>query len=1140
MTFLKKGKNKSVKKFKFINKNFSKRDYSHVKLLGFPVYNESNWDKEKNLGKRIENSQNFAQIIAKESPYVLYVRDIVRNNILYINEAISTLYGYTVDEFWSLKKQEVFEKFHPEDLPKVHKHLEKFTKINENIFFQTKFELEVRIQNSDGKYIYTHILEKPYIWDNDKNKMQVIGIARDITEKKIAEELILKKDKLQQGVANSLNVLLTIENYERAITLALACLGLAAEVDRVYVYDFNTDIHTPFGSLTQHFFEWKKEGAQYYSDFVSANLVDLKKEFPLWYDELRKGNMVMGHTKDLSPNEKLFFDINAVKSYLIIPILRHGELKGYIGYDVCFAERNWDNSEITTLSTAAAGFGSFFEQHKEQQLKEIAYEELRISESEIRQQAINLIKLQAKLKDIAEFNKNLFESSKNGLGVLNDGKITDINKAALSLFGFEDKNEMLGFYLTTFCPGFQPGELPSNMLFEQYIQATLEKGSVIFEFICLKSQHSTWYAEFHLMKFTHKGMPLIQFSVRDITHEKKVISEIHSKNIALEEREAELKATVEDLSYAKVKLKEALDIAEKQKNEIKALINSLEELTFAVDSNFNFLYANDALKKLFIFDATQQISQFHNVNLVFADEWPTIKNYIARAFKGEVINAEIRYHFRNISQIKYYNMSFCPIRNDSGSIWGVVVIAKDISKLKIVQHEIEEKNLQLEKQRLQLKKYIQELQLAENVAKEQRNQIYSIINSTEDIIIAVDKNFTITYYNNAFVLLLRKYNIALKEGTKLSDIIPKSYWDTIETSCKDVFQGANIVQETKLEIEEKIYYFHQTVNPIRDSQNQVIGIISIAKDITKLKNAQFEIENKNEELKRQKNELAQAFEQLKATQTQLVHAEKMSSLGILTAGIAHEINNPINFVNGGIDALKENLDLMLEVIDDYSAIEKEPTQIPAQLQSIQSKKERIYFTLIREMVPKLVEQIKIGSSRTAEIVKGLRNFSRLEEAKIKIVDIHEGIDSSLLLLNSKLKDKIEVIRNYDATIPLIECYAGQLNQVFMNLLSNAIDAIDASNRKGVISITTANINGGMVQIAFQDNGIGMDKSIIERIFEPFYTTKEIGKGTGLGLSISYGIIKNHNGQINVSSVYNEGSTFTITIPIKLKEHDERS
>jgi PAS domain S-box-containing protein len=647
------------------------------------------------------------------------------------------------------------------------------------------------------------------------------------------------------------------------------------------------------------------------------------------------------------------------------------------------------------------------------------------------------------------------------------------------------------------------------------------------------------------MKFIHKGKSLIQFSVRDITHEKKAMLEIHNKNTALQQQEAELKSTVEDLSYAKAQLKEALAIAEKQKNEIRALINSLEEPTFAVDKNFNFLYANDALKKLFIFDATQQISQFHNVNLVFADEWPTMKKYIARAFEGEIMSAEIRYHFRNLGQIKYYNMSFSPIRNDYGEITGVVVIAKDISKLKVVQHEIEEKNLQLEKQRLQLKRYMQELQLAENIAKEQRNQIYSIINSAEDIIIAVDKNFTITYYNNAFALLLKKFNIVLKEKTKMSDIVSKDYWETIETACKEVLQGANIVQETKLEIGEKVYYFHQTVNPIRDSQNQVIGIISTAKDITKLKNAQFEIENKNEELKRQKNELAQAFEQLKAAQAQLVHAEKMSSLGLLTAGIAHEINNPINFVNGGIEALKENLDLMLEIIDDYDAIEavigKDPAQIQALLQNIRAKKEKVYFDSIREITPKLVEQIKIGSSRTAEIVRGLRSFSRLEEAKIKMVDIHEGIDSSLLLLNSKIKDKIQVIRNYDTTLPLVECYPGQLNQVFMNFLSNAIDAIEAKNtKKGLIIIATSNIEGKMAQIAFQDNGIGIDNAIIERIFEPFYTTKEIGKGTGLGLSISYGIIKNHNGQINVSSVYHEGSTFTITIPIKLEKQDELS
>ncbi|MCS6903957.1 MAG: PAS domain S-box protein [Bacteroidia bacterium] len=1079
-----------------------------------------------------KNNLSFLEIIAKESPYVFYVRDIIQNRIVYVNQAVFTIYGYDIKELYELDAQELLAKFHPEDLPKVHKHFENFKELNQNTFFETTPELEVRIQNKEGNYIWTHIVEKPYVWD--KNNIQVMGIARDISEKKVAEKLLYKKDKLQEAVANSLNILLTIENFERAIRLALACIGIAAEVDRVYVYNLGYFS----SSLDKQFFEWRKEGYDYFSEHPSVNFIDIAKNFPSWFEELKKGNMIMGKVRDLDSQDRTLFQVNSVKSYLIIPILRQGELKGYVGYDDCSEERNWDQTEITTLATLAAGLGSFFDQHHQKMLKEMAYEELRISESEIRQQAINLIKLQAKLKDIAEFNKNLFESSKNGLGVLSQGKVTDINKAALQLFGCTQREEMLGMHLSSFFPKFQPNSQLSTALFENYIQEALSKGNALFEFICLRNKHGTWAAEFHLMKFTYKGMPMIQFSVRDITQEKKTLEEIHTKNIALQQQEAELKSTVADLITAKIKLKDALDLAEKQKSEIHALINSLEDITFAVDANFNFLYANDALKKLFPPDTfSQPVSALRQISLLFEEEWPAIKNCITKAFKGEVLNIEMRHHYKQQGQIKYYQMSFCPIRNDSGNIFGVVVIAKDITKLKLVQHEIEQKNLELEKQRLQLKKTIEELRIAENIAKEQRNQIYSIINSTEDIIIALDKHFTITHYNNAFVNLMQKIGIEIGPTIELKNIVTPRYWKLIEKICNQVLQGKNIIKQTKFAIYGTVYRFHQTVNPIRDSNNNVVGIVSIAKDITKLKQAQLEVQKKNKALRLQKKELKEALERLKSAQAQLVHAEKMSSLGILTAGIAHEINNPINYVNGGIEALKENLDLMLEIIDDYSRISTADQNIQAVLQAIEKKKEAYCFANIREMLPKLVEQIKIGSSRTAEIVRGLRYFSRLDEAAMKIVNIHEGIDSCLLLLNSRIKDKIEVIRNYDPDLPLIECYAGQLNQVFMNILSNAIDAIAG---KGEIIITTQKINSHSIQVDFQDTGCGMPPEIVKRIFEPFFTTKEIGKGTGLGLSISYGIIKNHNGEIIVNSTPGKGSIFTLILPIELKKRNGKS
>lgn len=285
------------------------------------------------------------------------------------------------------------------------------------------------------------------------------------------------------------------------------------------------------------------------------------------------------------------------------------------------------------------------------------------------------------------------------------------------------------------------------------------------------------------------------------------------------------------------------------------------------------------------------------------------------------------------------------------------------------------------------------------------------------------------------------------------------------------------------------------------------------------------IEEINIELNRQKNELQKTLEDLKQTQSQLVQSEKMASLGQLVAGIAHEINNPVTFISAGVDSLNTNLEEIRQVLDVYHRIT--PANVAEKLKQIGELKDRIeYNEAIRE-INMLIESIKNGTRRTTEIVKGLRIFSRLDEDVLKTADIHEGLDSTLILLHNKYKNRIGIIKNY-GELPDIECYPGQLNQVFMNILSNAIDAI---TDQGTITITTA-ISGKSVQISIRDTGKGIPGNVRNKLFEPFFTTKEVGKGTGLGLSISHGIIEKHRGSIRVSSEIGQGSEFIIVLPVK--------
>ena len=292
-------------------------------------------------------------------------------------------------------------------------------------------------------------------------------------------------------------------------------------------------------------------------------------------------------------------------------------------------------------------------------------------------------------------------------------------------------------------------------------------------------------------------------------------------------------------------------------------------------------------------------------------------------------------------------------------------------------------------------------------------------------------------------------------------------------------------------------------------------------------------------------DLRQAIEDLKTTQAQLIQTEKMSSLGHMVAGIAHEINNPVGFIHGNIIPASEQIQDLLSLVYLYQ-------QNCSQLfPEIEAKIAEIDLDFIAEDLPKLLASMKMGTERIREIVLSLRNFSRLDEAEIKAVDIHEGIENTLLILNHRFKSHIELVKEY-GNLPLIECYPAQLNQVFMNIIANAIDAVEdtkssilsaKSLQKPQITIETTQINSEEVQVRIRDNGLGIPDAIKLKLFDPFFTTKKIGKGTGIGLAISYKIIENHHGKINVVSEYGQGAEFIITLPIvseKLSQYSRKS
>lgn len=297
-----------------------------------------------------------------------------------------------------------------------------------------------------------------------------------------------------------------------------------------------------------------------------------------------------------------------------------------------------------------------------------------------------------------------------------------------------------------------------------------------------------------------------------------------------------------------------------------------------------------------------------------------------------------------------------------------------------------------------------------------------------------------------------------------------------------------------------------------------------------------QVKARTQELSDANASLEQTLIDLKEAEAQLVESEKMSSLGQLTAGIAHEINNPINFVTSNVKPLKRDIEIIRELLGKVETVALSTDSQEEKQKQVAALKEEADLDYLSMEMDHLLKGIGEGASRTAEIVKGLRVFSRLDEDDLKLADLNEGMESTLVIVNNLLNGKITLEKNY-AELPLAECYPGKLNQVFLNLITNAIHAIkerwkdEPGGQLKVATVATPHD----INIHIQDNGTGMTETTKKKLFEPFFTTKDVGVGTGLGLSIVWNTIKKHNGQIQVNSEEGVGTEFVITIPIKYTE-----
>jgi signal transduction histidine kinase len=283
----------------------------------------------------------------------------------------------------------------------------------------------------------------------------------------------------------------------------------------------------------------------------------------------------------------------------------------------------------------------------------------------------------------------------------------------------------------------------------------------------------------------------------------------------------------------------------------------------------------------------------------------------------------------------------------------------------------------------------------------------------------------------------------------------------------------------------------------------------------------------NQELQQRHQQLEAAYQELARAQDQLIHSEKMASLGLLVAGVAHELNNPISYVRSNLDFIEDYIERLAGIIETYAADADRPAA-PSQRRG-DARKQAAGYDATLKTLRDLIASCREGTERVKKIVLDLRVFSRTDDVGLVFADLHEGIESTLNILVRQYQDRVTIHRDY-GYLPPVECYPGQINQVFMNLLQNAAQAIP---RQGDLWIRTE-ADGDRTRIRIKDNGAGIAEEHLQRLFDPFFTTKAVGAGTGLGLSISYGIIKKHGGTIQVASKINEGTEFTIELPVRLR------
>ena len=701
--------------------------------------------------------------------------------------------------------------------------------------------------------------------------------------------------------------------------------------------------------------------------------------------------------------------------------------------------------------------------------------------------------------------RTLYESTTDAVMLLDEQGFLDCNPATLKLFGCSNESEFCGKHPSEFSPLLQPEGQDSMSLSQERISTALRSGNCRFDWLHCRLDGSDFPAEVLLTSMDIGGKMGLQAVVRDITDRVQAKQALKQANEVLEcrvkERTSQLEAAIKQLSLSEEKFS-------------KAFRSSPDPMTITTFAEGRFIEVNDSFLSITGYSFEEMTcNTVPGLNIWVRPQDRLEFRELLQA-QGVVRNQECEFRMKSGSVV------VCLVSAELINLEGelcVLVVMTDITDRKHAEEALRESQRALST-------------LMSNLP----GMAYRFRNDADRSMEFVSEGcYQLTGYSPEEFINTRQ--VSLSELTHPDD--REIFCNAVEVALKENRPYQLNYRITAKNGELK-WVWEQGLGVFSDS-GQLIALEGLITDISDQKRSEEALLRSQTELTQQKLQLENTLHELQQTQAVLIHTEKMSTLGQMVAGVAHEINNPVSSVCGNLVHVGHYTEDLLNLIDMYQE------HCPQPPTAIQDKIEDIELEFLLEDLPKAMSSMQIGADRIREIVRSLRNFSRKDDSQMTKVNLHEGIEGTLLILQSRLRARgnypeIAVIKEY-GNLPLVECYSGKINQVFMNLIGNAIDAIEEYNAGRSIAEAKANrskikirteVQNSKAIIRIYDNGPGMPEEVCQQLFEAFFTTKPADKGTGLGLSISYKVVQEHGGMLSCVSAPGHGAEFIIEMPIE--------